>query len=69
LKNNKSTTLPIQTAILSFGMSGRVFHAPFIQHHQGFDLVGIVERSKDEAAAIYPNTTIFRKSKHQINCS
>lgn len=60
MKNNKSTTLPIQTAILSFGMSGRVFHAPFIQYHQGFDLVGIVERSKDEAAAIYPKTTIYR---------
>lgn len=60
MKNNKSITPPIQTAILSFGMSGKVFHAPFIQYHHGFDLVGIVERSKNEAAQIYPNTTIYK---------
>lgn len=35
----------INTALLSFGMSGRVFHAPFIQHHPGFSLTGCWERS------------------------
>ncbi|MCA6450192.1 MAG: Gfo/Idh/MocA family oxidoreductase [Chitinophagaceae bacterium] len=51
---------PIKTAILSFGMSGRVFHAPFIELHKGFELTGIWERSKSEAAAFYPNARIYR---------
>ena len=35
----------IHTALLSFGMSGRVFHAPFINHHPNFTLTGCWERS------------------------
>ena len=37
---------PIKTALLSFGMSGKLFHAPFIQIHPGFELLGAWERSK-----------------------
>lgn len=36
----------IRTALLSFGMSGRVFHAPFLHLHTGFQLIGAWERSK-----------------------
>ncbi len=36
----------IKTALLSYGMSGKVFHAPFIAFHPGFELVGSWERSK-----------------------
>jgi scyllo-inositol 2-dehydrogenase (NADP+) len=36
----------IKTALLSYGMSGKVFHAPFLQLHPGFELVGAWERSK-----------------------
>ncbi len=40
------TNIPIiSTALLSFGMSGRVFHAPFIQQHSGFRLAACWERS------------------------
>lgn len=46
----------IKTALLSFGMSGKVFHAPFIDLHPGFELVGAWERSKDEFTAQYPNS-------------
>ncbi|MDP3394036.1 Gfo/Idh/MocA family oxidoreductase [Sediminibacterium sp.] len=60
MKNNNYTTTPIKTAILSFGMSGKVFHAPFIHHNEKFELTGIVERSKNEATVIYPNTKIYR---------
>ncbi len=35
----------INTALLAFGMSGRVFHAPFFQQHPGFRLTGCWERS------------------------
>ncbi len=51
---------PIRTAILSFGMSGKVFHAPFIHLHQGFELYGMWERTKSESPAIYPGIKIFR---------
>lgn len=36
----------IRTALLSYGMSGKVFHAPFLSIHDGFELVGAWERSK-----------------------
>ncbi|HZE82772.1 MAG TPA: Gfo/Idh/MocA family oxidoreductase [Puia sp.] len=45
---------PIKTAICSFGLSGRVFHAPFLHLHPGFELYSIMERSKDLAKATYP---------------
>jgi len=51
---------PIRTALLSFGMSGRVFHAPFIHLHPGFELYGVWERSKSDSLAFYPDIKIFR---------
>ncbi|MES2006205.1 MAG: Gfo/Idh/MocA family oxidoreductase [Bacteroidota bacterium] len=51
---------PIRTAILSFGMSGKVFHAPFIHLHKGFELVGIWERTRSESLAFYPGITLYR---------
>lgn len=52
--------LQIRTAILSFGISGRVFHAPFIHLHPGFELYGVWERTKSESASFYPGIKIFR---------
>ncbi|MEN9685068.1 MAG: hypothetical protein RLZZ28_854 [Bacteroidota bacterium] len=51
---------PIKTVLLSFGMSGRVFHAPFIHLHPGFALSGVWERSKSESLEFYPGTRIYR---------
>lgn len=45
---------PIRTAICSFGMSGKVFHAPFLHVLPGFELYAVWERSKQLAAASYP---------------
>ena len=50
----------IKTALLSFGMSGRVFHAPFIHLHPGFTLAGAWERSKQSIQEIYPGVQSFR---------
>jgi scyllo-inositol 2-dehydrogenase (NADP+) len=49
----------IKTGLLAYGMSGKVFHAPFIQEHQGFDLVAIVERHQKKAVNDYPEVTSF----------
>jgi predicted dehydrogenase len=51
---------PINTAILSFGLSGKVFHAPFIHLHKGFTLCGIWERTKSESVQFYPGIHIYR---------
>lgn len=45
---------PIKTAVCSFGMSGKVFHAPFLHLNPGFQLYSVWERSKKEAAQLYP---------------
>jgi predicted dehydrogenase len=50
----------IKTGIASYGLSGQVFHAPFISVHPQFDLTAIAERSKDLARARYPQTRIVR---------
>jgi len=44
----------IRTALLSYGMSGKVFHAPFLDIHPGFELLGSWERSKNLIQEDYP---------------
>ena len=50
----------IRAGIIGFGMSGRIFHAPFIHAHPGFSLEAIVQRSSNEAATIYPGARVIR---------
>jgi predicted dehydrogenase len=57
----------IKTAILSFGMSGRVFHAPFIALNPGFELAGIWERTKSESLGFYPDIKIYRSLDEILN--
>lgn len=51
---------PINTALCSFGMSGWVFHAPFLHVHPGFNLYGVWERTKNLAKEKYPGVKTFR---------
>jgi scyllo-inositol 2-dehydrogenase (NADP+) len=44
----------IKVALLSYGMSGKVFHAPFLEFHPGFELLGSWERSKKLIQLDYP---------------
>ena len=52
---------PINTAILSFGMSGQVFHAPFINLHKGFNFYAVWERTKNLAQEKYPGVKTYRE--------
>ncbi|KQB99390.1 Gfo/Idh/MocA family oxidoreductase [Pedobacter sp. Hv1] len=45
----------INTGLLAYGMSGKVFHAPFIDSHPGFNLVAITERNQKKAVHDYPS--------------
>lgn len=49
----------INTGILSFGMSGRLFHAPFIDAHPGFTFSALVERREKKAQGFYPYITSY----------
>ncbi|MEO7310226.1 MAG: Gfo/Idh/MocA family oxidoreductase [Chitinophagaceae bacterium] len=50
----------IKTALASFGMSGWVFHAPFLHHHPGYELYAVWERSKNLAEEKYPGIITYR---------
>ena len=41
-------------------MSGKLFHAPFIQNHPGYELTGIVERHNSDSRERYPGSKIYR---------
>lgn len=49
----------IKTALLSYGMSGKVFHAPFLELHPGYQLLGSWERSKKLIQEDYPNVKSY----------
>ncbi len=50
----------INTAIVGFGLSGKVFHAPFIDLHPGFRLSKVVERHTGHSQELYPEVEIVR---------
>ncbi|HYJ38820.1 MAG TPA: Gfo/Idh/MocA family oxidoreductase [Chitinophagaceae bacterium] len=49
----------INTALCSFGMSGWVFHAPFLEVHPGFKLYAVWERTKKLAQEKYPTVKSY----------
>ena len=57
---------PINTALCSFGMSGHLFHAPFISVNPKFNLYGVFERTKNLAKAIYPAVKTFRSIESML---
>lgn len=50
----------IKTALCSFGMSGKLFHAPFISADPAFELYAVFERTKQLAQAVYPHIKTYR---------
>lgn len=57
----------IKTALLSYGMSGSVFHAPFIDLHPGFELKGSWERSKKLIQKDYPAVASYPSLESILN--
>jgi scyllo-inositol 2-dehydrogenase (NADP+) len=49
----------INTGMLAYGMSGKVFHAPFLSVHPGFNLYAITERHDKKAQLEYPDIISF----------
>lgn len=57
---------PIATGIASYGMSGKLFHAPFIDIHPGFRLSAIVERNREESRSRYPDSKLYRSFEEML---
>jgi predicted dehydrogenase len=58
---------PITTALLSYGMSGSVFHAPLLNAHPDFHLHTIVERTKSASKYSYKNVHVVKSVEAAIN--
>lgn len=57
---------PINTALCSYGMSGKLFHAPFISANPKFNLYGVLERTNNHAQKQYPGIKTFRSLEHLL---
>jgi scyllo-inositol 2-dehydrogenase (NADP+) len=57
----------IKTAVIGFGLAGRVFHGPFVSAVPGLKLEAIVQRKGDEAAKAYPSARILRSVDEALN--
>ena len=57
---------PINTALCSFGMSGWVFHAPFLSVDPHFKFYGVLERTKNLAREKYPDVKTFRTIEEML---
>ncbi|MFC3755721.1 Gfo/Idh/MocA family oxidoreductase [Chryseobacterium tructae] len=56
----------VKAGLCAFGMSGKVFHAPFLKEHPGFFISAIVERSKEESKEKYPEAIIYRSIEEML---
>ncbi len=64
------TTTPIRTGIIGFGLSGRVFHAPFIATNPAFRLDVIATGNPERAAAAssqHPGATIVSSPQELLD--
>lgn len=57
----------IHTGIIGFGLSGKVFHAPFIHANPGFHLSAVVERHDQNAKEIYPYVSVIKDHAELLN--
>lgn len=57
---------PINSALCSFGMSGHLFHAPFLDVHPKFNLYGVLERTKNLAVEKYSNIKTFKTLEEML---
>lgn len=58
---------PIVTGILAYGMSGRIFHAPFLSTSPAFELKAVVERHEKKAVKKYPAIISYNSVDALIN--
>lgn len=57
----------IVTGLLAYGMSGRIFHAPFVSTNPHFRFKAIVERHEKKAAQRYPDVVSYDHTYQLLN--
>ncbi|KAA6352345.1 scyllo-inositol 2-dehydrogenase (NADP(+)) [termite gut metagenome] len=57
----------INVGLLAYGMSGRVFHAPFLDKHTGFNLYAVTERNTKKAQKDYPYLISYNSVDELLN--
>ena len=57
----------IKAGLLSYGMSGKVFHAPFLELHPRFELTGSWERSKKLIQQDYPDVKSYESFEELLS--
>lgn len=57
----------IVTGILSYGMSGRLFHAPFVDTNKGFEFYAVTERHVKKAQSRYPGLISYNSVEDLLN--
>lgn len=56
----------VKVGLCTFGMSGKVFHAPFLKEHPGFFLTAVVERNNENSREKYPNAIIYKSVEEML---
>lgn len=51
---------PIKVGLVGFGISAKVFHAPFITTNTQYELVSVVERNKQESKEKFPFVQVVK---------
>lgn len=57
------TVAPIKTGLIGYGLSGRVFHAPFLEASEDFELSVVNSRNPEAVLARHPGIRIEADSK------
>ena len=60
---------PIVTGLMSYGMSGRIFHAPFLTTNPGFKFKAVVERHEKKMQQRYPDVLSYDTVDELLNDS
>jgi predicted dehydrogenase len=62
-------TPKIRVGILSYGMSGKVFHSPLLHVNAGYEMKKVMQRSANDALERYPYVQIVRNADEIIGDS
>jgi len=58
---------PIKTAVIGFGLSGKVFHAPFLHTLPGFELSKMLQRHSNSSQENYPYVEVVNDFDHILH--
>ena len=58
--------MPINTGLVGFGISAKVFHAPFLDLNPHFRLTKVVERNRQDSKSVYPDVEVDRSMEELL---